>query len=74
MSTGVATGTGSTPDSELVGDTPEPSAPRFTWARVAGAPFAGTASGRCMEGVIRRATFPRFKQPVYRVRYPLSIQ
>src|SRR4029077_12507868 len=31
-------------------------------AAMSGAPFAGTASGGCMEGVVRRAKFPRFKQ------------
>jgi hypothetical protein len=41
---------------------------------VAGAPFAGTPSGRCMEGVLRRARFPRFKQPTFRVKFPLAIQ
>ena len=41
---------------------------------VAGAPFAGTASGRCMEGVLRRARFPRFTQPSFRIKYPLAIQ
>jgi hypothetical protein len=47
---------------------------RVASAEVAGAPFAGSASGRCMEGVIRRAVFPRFRQPVFRIKYPLSIQ
>jgi hypothetical protein len=42
--------------------------------RITGAPFAGTASGRCMEGVLRRGKFPRFRQATFRVRYPLSIQ
>jgi hypothetical protein len=41
---------------------------------VAGAPFAGSASGRCMEGVIRRARFPRFSQPSFRIKFPLAIQ
>jgi pyruvate dehydrogenase E2 component (dihydrolipoamide acetyltransferase) len=41
---------------------------------VAGAPFAGNASGRCMEGVLRRARFPRFTQPSFRIRFPLAIQ
>ena len=41
---------------------------------VAGAPFAGSASGRCMEGVIRRARFPRFTQPSFRIKFPLAIQ
>jgi len=41
---------------------------------VAGAPFAGSASGRCMEGVIRRARFPHFSQPSFRIKFPLAIQ
>lgn len=41
---------------------------------VAGAPFAGTASGRCMEGVMRRARFPHFKQSLFRVQFPFAIQ
>jgi hypothetical protein len=47
---------------------------RVAAVEVTGAPFAGTASGRCMEGVIRRAHFPRFKQPAFRIRFPLAIQ
>lgn len=47
---------------------------RVASVEVAGAPFAGSASGRCMEGVIRRAHFPRFKQPAFRIRFPLAIQ
>jgi hypothetical protein len=47
---------------------------RVAGVEIAGAPFAGTASGRCMEGVIRRAHFPRFKQPTFRIRFPLAIQ
>jgi hypothetical protein len=41
---------------------------------VTGAPFAGAASGRCMEGVVRRARFPRFRKPSLRIQYPFSIQ
>jgi hypothetical protein len=41
---------------------------------VEGAPFGGSSSGRCMEGVIRRARFPVFAQPTFRVRFPFSIQ
>lgn len=41
---------------------------------VSGAPFAGAASGRCMEGVVRRAKFPRFRKPSFQIRYPFSIQ
>jgi hypothetical protein len=47
---------------------------RVAGVEVAGAPFAGTASGRCMEGVIRRAQFPRFKQPTFRIKFPFAIQ
>ena len=42
--------------------------------RVTGAPFAGAPSGRCMEGVVRKARFPAFRQASFRVRYPFSIQ
>jgi hypothetical protein len=41
---------------------------------VTGAPFQGTASGRCMEGVVRRAHFPRFRQSTFRVQFPFAIQ
>jgi hypothetical protein len=41
---------------------------------VAGVPFVGSASGRCMEGVLRRAHFPRFRQPSFRVQFPFAIQ
>jgi hypothetical protein len=41
---------------------------------IGNAPFAGTASGRCMEGVMRRAQFPRFSQPIFRVKFPFAIQ
>jgi hypothetical protein len=41
---------------------------------VAGAPFAGAASGRCMEGVIRKARFARFSQPTFRVKFPFAIK
>lgn len=43
-------------------------------ASITGAPYAGTAPGRCMEGVLRRAKFPRFRQSVFRVQFPLSIR
>lgn len=43
-------------------------------AAVSGPPFAGTASGGCMEGVVRRAKFPRFKQASFRVQFPFAIQ
>jgi hypothetical protein len=41
---------------------------------VSGQPFEGAASGRCMEGVVRRARFPHFQQPSFRVQFPFSIQ
>jgi hypothetical protein len=41
---------------------------------VDGFPFAGNSSGRCMEGVIRRARFPAFAQATFRVKFPFSIQ
>ena len=47
---------------------------RVAGVEVAGAPFSGTASGRCMEGVIRRAQFPKFTQPIFRIRFPFAIQ
>jgi hypothetical protein len=47
---------------------------RVASVELSGAPFADTASGRCMEGVIRRARFSRFRQPTFRVRFPFAIQ
>lgn len=47
---------------------------RVESAAASGAPFEGTASGRCMEGVTRRARFPRFQQPSFRVQFPFSLQ
>lgn len=47
---------------------------RVAGVEVAGAPFSGTASGRCMEGVIRRAKFMHFKQPIFRIKFPFAIQ
>jgi hypothetical protein len=47
---------------------------RVASVELSGAPFEGTASGRCMEGVLRRARFSRFRQPTFRVRLPFSIQ
>jgi hypothetical protein len=47
---------------------------RVASAQVSGAPFAGTPSGRCMEGVLRSAQFQRFKEPSFSVRYPFPIQ
>jgi hypothetical protein len=46
---------------------------RVSTVQVTGAPFGGTASGRCMEGVLRNAQFPRFRQPTFTVRYPFTI-
>jgi len=43
-------------------------------AVITGAPYAGAASGRCMEGVLRRARFGRFQQSTFRVQFPLSIR
>jgi hypothetical protein len=43
-------------------------------AALSGTPFEGTASGRCMEGVVRRARFPRFRQATFRVQFPFSVQ
>jgi hypothetical protein len=42
-------------------------------AQVIGAPFAGTPAGRCMEGVLRSAHFPQFKQSIFNVQYALKI-
>jgi hypothetical protein len=41
---------------------------------LAGVPFAGTPQGTCMEGVVRRAQFPPFSSPTFRVTYPASIR
>jgi hypothetical protein len=41
---------------------------------VTGAPFEGARSGRCMEGVVRKAKFPRFQQSSFRVQFPFAIQ
>lgn len=43
-------------------------------AAVSGAPFEGTASGRCMEGVVRRARLSRFQQPSVRMQFPFAIR
>jgi hypothetical protein len=47
---------------------------RVESAALSGGPFQGTASGRCMEGVVRRARFPRFKQANFRVQFPFAVQ
>jgi hypothetical protein len=36
--------------------------------------FGGTPSGRCMEGVLLRAHFPRFRQPSFRMQFPFLLQ
>lgn len=43
-------------------------------ARLTGPPFGDTESGRCLEGVLRRAHFPRFRRPQFRVRIPLALR
>jgi hypothetical protein len=40
---------------------------------VGGGPFAG-APAACMEGVMRSATFPPFRQTQFRVQYPMSFR
>jgi hypothetical protein len=47
---------------------------RVETVSVSGQPFEGAASGRCMEGVVRRARFPHFQQPSFRVQFPFSIE
>lgn len=47
---------------------------RVESAAVSGAPFEGERSGRCMEGVVRRAKFPRFQQSTFRVQFPFALQ
>jgi len=46
---------------------------RVSSAQVIGAPFAGTPAGRCMEGVLRSARFPQFKQSIFNVQYALKV-
>jgi len=41
---------------------------------VGGSPFGGTPQGACMEGVIRGARFPRFRNNTFRVSYPFNIR
>jgi len=38
-----------------------------------GSPFGGTPQGSCMEGVLRGAHFPAFRQAQFRVQYPMRI-
>jgi len=47
---------------------------RVESAALSGGPFMGTASGRCMEGVVRRARFPRFQQSSLRLQFPFAVQ
>jgi hypothetical protein len=47
---------------------------RVESAALSSGPFFGTASGRCMEGVVRRARFPRFSQASFRVQFPFAVQ
>ena len=47
---------------------------RVESAALSSGPFLGTASGRCMEGVVRRARFPHFKQANFRVQFPFAVQ
>jgi hypothetical protein len=47
---------------------------RVESATVSGAPFEGDRTGRCMEGVVRRAKFPRFQQSSFRIQFPFAIQ
>jgi hypothetical protein len=47
---------------------------RVESAALSSGPFQGTASGRCMEGVVRRARFPHFKQANFRVQFPFAVQ
>jgi hypothetical protein len=46
---------------------------RVARARVGGT-FAGTAIGRCIEGVVRKARFPEFRQSTFRIQYPIAIR
>jgi len=41
---------------------------------IAGSPFGGTPQGSCMEGVVRRAHFPRFRRPTIDLTFPFSIR
>jgi len=41
---------------------------------IGGHPFGGTPQGACMEGVLRRAQFPPFRQNTFRVNYPFAIR
>ena len=41
---------------------------------IGGSPFGGSPQGACMEGVLRSARFPAFRQTQFRVQYPMSIR
>jgi hypothetical protein len=41
---------------------------------VGGNPFGGSPQGACMEGVLRSAQFPAFRQTTAQVRYPFNIR
>jgi hypothetical protein len=41
---------------------------------IGGHPFGGTPQGACMEGVLRGAAFPPFRQSTFRVNYPFAIR
>ncbi len=43
-------------------------------AAVAGPPLGGGTIGACLEGVLRSAQFPAFRQQTFRVQYPISIR
>lgn len=45
-----------------------------TQVRVGNPPFAGTPSGQCMEGVMRRTRFPAFRLPLFRIQVPYVLQ
>ena len=47
---------------------------RVTSAKVTTPPFFQTPAGQCMEGVLRRAHFPRFSQRQFRVRVPFALK
>lgn len=36
--------------------------------------FAGTPSGRCVEAIVRKASFPSFKEGPIEVQYPLLLR
>jgi hypothetical protein len=40
---------------------------------IGGSPFAGTPQGACMEGALRNARFPAFRQTTFRVQFPMRI-